>query len=106
MVSLAGDTHNAWHNDLRTAAGQRVGAKFACSPGFEALLAGNAPAIQGFEQSNQLLIDDLQYLDASRHGFVLADTSTSTSATAQHHYVAGLDAENAATTIGKTVVES
>jgi alkaline phosphatase D len=46
LISLAGDTHNAWHSDLTTATGRRAGAEFACSsvssPGFEALLAGNA----------------------------------------------------------------
>jgi alkaline phosphatase D len=108
LISLAGDTHNAWHSDLRDATGRRVGAEFACSsvssPGFEALLAGSPTAIQGFEQSNQLLIDDLQYLDASRRGYVLA-TFTATNATAEYRYVAALDVENATTTTGKTVVE-
>jgi len=108
LISLAGDTHNAWHSDLRDTTGRRVGAEFACSsvssPGFEALLAGNTAAIQGFEQSNQLLIDDLQYLDASRRGYVLA-TFTAANATAEYRYVAGLDTENVATITGKTVVE-
>lgn len=108
LISLAGDTHNAWHNDLRDATGRRVGAEFACSsvssPGFEALLAGDANAIKGFEQSNQLLIDDLLYLDASRRGYVLA-TFTATTATADYRYVGALDIENTATTTGKTVVE-
>jgi alkaline phosphatase D len=75
------------------------------SPGFEALLAGSPAAIQGFEQSNQLLIDDLQYLDASRRGYVLA-TFTGTTATADYRYVGPLDVENIATTTGKTVVEA
>ncbi|MVN78836.1 alkaline phosphatase [Hymenobacter sp. HMF4947] len=108
LISLAGDTHNAWHNDLRDATGRRVGTEFACSsvssPGFEALLAGNPATIQGFEQSNQLLIDDLQYLDASRRGYVLA-TFTAANATAEYRYVAALDVENTATTTGKTIVE-
>ena len=108
LISLAGDTHNAWHSDLRDAAGRRAGAEFACSsvssPGFEALLAGNTAAIQGFEQSNQLLIDDLQYLDASRRGYVLA-SFTATTATAEYRYVADLNVENTATTTGKTVIE-
>lgn len=108
LISLAGDTHNAWHNDLTTATGQRAGAEFACpsvsSPGFEALLAGNATAIAGFEQSNALLIDDLQYVDASRRGYVLA-TFTTSNATAEYRYVAGLESENATTTTGRTIVE-
>ncbi|WP_035558383.1 alkaline phosphatase D family protein [Hymenobacter sp. IS2118] len=108
LISLAGDTHNAWHNDLTTSTGRRAGAEFACSsvssPGFEALLAGNATAIAGFEQSNALLIDDLQYLDASKRGYVLA-TFTASNATAEYRYVAGLETENATTTTGRTVVE-
>jgi alkaline phosphatase D len=108
VISLAGDTHNAWHSDLRDNAGRRVGAEFACSsvssPGFEAPLAGNMVAIQGFEQSIQLLIDDLQYIDASRRGYILA-TFTATNATAEYRYVASLDVESNATTTGKTVVE-
>jgi alkaline phosphatase D len=108
LISLAGDTHNAWHSDLTTATGRRAGAEFACSsvssPGFEALLAGNASAIAGFEQSNQLLIDDLQYVDASRRGYILA-TFTATDATAEYRYVGALDVENPTTTTGKTVVE-
>jgi alkaline phosphatase D len=108
LISLAGDTHNAWHSDLTTATGRRVGAEFACSsvssPGFEALLAGNATAIAGFEQSNQLLIDDLQYLDASKRGYILA-TFTASNATAEYRYVAGLETENASAPTAKTVVE-
>ncbi|MBO2008773.1 alkaline phosphatase D family protein [Hymenobacter negativus] len=108
LISLAGDTHNAWHSDLTTSTGRRAGAEFACSsvssPGFEALLAGNSAAIAGFEQSNQLLIDDLQYLDASKRGYILA-TFTASNATAEYRYVAGLETENAATTTGKTVLE-
>ncbi|OGX81889.1 alkaline phosphatase D family protein [Hymenobacter coccineus] len=108
LISIAGDTHNAWHSDLTTATGRRAGAEFACSsvssPGFEALLAGNTAAVAGFEQSNQLLIDDLQYLDASRRGYVLA-TLTAANATAGYRYVGPLDVENPAATTGKTVVE-
>lgn len=109
LISLAGDTHNAWHNDLTDASGKKVGAEFACSsvssPGFEAFFGGNAAAVQAFAQSNQLLIDDLNYLDASQRGYVMAEF-TATAATAQWLYVAGLDRENTATTIGHTVTES
>ncbi|WP_310393747.1 alkaline phosphatase D family protein [Hymenobacter sp.] len=107
LIALAGDTHNAWHSDLKNAAGQRVGAEFATpsvsSPGFETLLtAGGAAAIKGFEDSNTLLIDDLQYLDASKRGYVLAEF-TASNATAEYRYVAGLATEDVATTTGKSV---
>ncbi|WP_375438296.1 alkaline phosphatase D family protein, partial [uncultured Hymenobacter sp.] len=109
LISLAGDTHNAWHNDLTDASGRKVGAEFACpsvsSPGFEAFFGGNTAAAQSFAQSTQILIDDLNYLDASQRGYVLAEFS-STAATSQWRYVASLDVENIATTTGKTVSES
>ncbi|AHJ96947.1 hypothetical protein Hsw_1352 [Hymenobacter swuensis DY53] len=108
LISLAGDTHNAWHSDLMVNSGRKVGAEFATSsvssPGFEALLAGSAAAIQGFEQSNQLLINDLQYLDASRRGFLEVEF-TSSQATAQWKYVATLTTESTATTLGRTATE-
>ncbi len=108
LITISGDSHNAWHNDLTTASGRRAGGEFACSsvssPGFEALLAGNAAAIQGFQQANQVLIDDLNYLDASQRGYILA-TFTASNATAEYRYVAGLDIENASAPTSKTVVE-
>lgn len=92
LISLAGDTHNAWHSDLKTTAGVRVGAEFATpsvsSPGFEALLGANATAISGFEQTNALLIDDLQYLDASKRGFLQVEF-TQAAATATYRFMAG-----------------
>ena len=108
LISLAGDTHNAWYNDLKDSGGRKVGAEFATpsvsSPGFESILGGNPDAIQGFEQSNQILIDDLHYLDASRRGFMEVEF-TATNATSQWKYVASLTTEIIATTTGKTVTE-
>ncbi|MDF7813990.1 alkaline phosphatase D family protein [Hymenobacter sp. YC55] len=109
LISLAGDTHNAWYNDLTTASGRKIGAEFACSsvssPGFESLFGGNAAALQGFTQSTQLLIDDLLYLDASERGYVLAEFGA-TNATSQWRYVASLSTPTTATTTNKTVTES
>ncbi|UOG73238.1 alkaline phosphatase D family protein [Hymenobacter tibetensis] len=108
LVSLAGDTHNAWYSDLKENGGRKLGAEFACSsvssPGFETILAGNAAAIKGFEQSNELLIDDLHYLDASQRGFVEV-TFTAASAVSEWKYVASLTTESTATTTGRTVTE-
>ena len=109
LVSLAGDTHNAWYNDLTTASGQKAGVEFACpsvsSPGFEAFFNGNTATAQSFAQSNQLLIDDLNYLDASQRGYVLAEFSA-TAAMAQWRYVQSLDVASTTTTTGKTVSEA
>lgn len=109
LISLVGDTHNAWYNDLTTASGRKIGAEFACSsvssPGFESLFGGNTAALQGFTQSTQLLIDDLLYLDASERGYVLAEFGA-TNATSQWRYVASLSTPTTATTTNKTVTES
>ncbi|GGF12555.1 alkaline phosphatase D family protein [Hymenobacter cavernae] len=109
LISLAGDTHNAWYNDLRDASGRKVGAEFACpsvtSPGFEALFGGNATAAQAFGQSTELLIDDLNYLDAYQRGYVLAEF-TATNATSQWKYVASILSAGTATTTGKVVNEA
>jgi len=109
LISLAGDTHNAWHSDLTVNSGRKVGAEFATasvsSPGLETLFGGNAAAIQGFEQSNQVLINDLNYLDASRRGFLEVEF-TQAAANAQWKYVASLTTESTAVTVGKTASES
>jgi alkaline phosphatase D len=109
LISLAGDTHNAWYSDLTATGGRKVGAEFATasvsSPGLETLFGGNAAAVQGFEQSNQVLINDLNYLDAARRGFLEVEF-TQAAATAQWKYVASLTTEGTAVTVGKTASES
>ena len=108
LISLAGDTHNAWYSDLKDNAGRKLGAEFATSsvssPGFETILAGSPAAIQGFEQSNQLLINDLLYLDASQRGFMEV-TFTASNAVSEWKYVASLTTESTATTTGRTATE-
>lgn len=93
VVCLAGDTHNGWESDLRTASGTVVGKEFATSsvssPGFETYLglaAGSSAAITEFENAIQLLIDDLNYLNASDRGF-LKVTFTPAAASAEYVYV-------------------
>lgn len=76
IVTLAGDTHNAWQNTLKAENGTEVGVEFATSsvssPGFEGFLGSTAPeVVQGFEQALLTLIDGLNYFDASRRGFMM-----------------------------------
>ncbi|MEM8999884.1 MAG: alkaline phosphatase D family protein [Bacteroidota bacterium] len=89
-VVLAGDTHNAWNNDLVDINGTKIGEEFACasvtSPGFEGLFGGDAAAIAGFEQAITLLIDGLKYFDASRRGYVLVEF-TAGAATASYRFI-------------------
>lgn len=109
LVSLAGDTHNGWYADLTDNNGRKAGAEFATasvsSPGFEAIFGSNPATIAGFEQAIALLINDLQYLDAARRGYVIA-TFSATQAKSEWKYVSTLASKNTATVTGKTVIES
>jgi alkaline phosphatase D len=79
LISLAGDTHNAWHADLTLAgyaspvlAGVKVGEEFATtsvsSPGFEDYLSA-LPSAQ-VKAIFEGVVDDLNWMDPSRRGFL------------------------------------
>jgi alkaline phosphatase D len=79
LVVLAGDTHNAWANDLADLQGNAVGVEFATtsvsSPGFEAIFPNENPI--AFARGLEALIGPLVYADTSRRGFLLI-TATAT----------------------------
>ncbi|MDH0863575.1 alkaline phosphatase D family protein [Mitsuaria sp. GD03876] len=79
LVVLAGDTHNAWANDLLDASGNQVGVEFATSsvtsPGFEDYLPKENP--QQLAGALTQLIGPLVYADTSRRGY-LTVTATPT----------------------------
>ncbi len=106
MVCLAGDTHNAWYNTLKNANGDEVGVEFATSsvtsPGFESFAGLQADQVAGFEFSLKTLIDDLQYTDASRRGY-LKVTFTESTAQGQWVFIDTIAQENYTETIGSTV---
>ena len=79
LITLAGDTHNAWYSDLKLAgyadsalAGTQVGVEFATSsvssPGLESYLSALPPAQVKFIFEN--VVDDLVWMDPSRRGFL------------------------------------
>lgn len=80
LVTLAGDTHNAWHSNLTlkfgipglVPAGTKVGEEFATSsvssPGLEDYLSALPP--QQIEQIFTSVVDDLNYLNASGRGYL------------------------------------
>ncbi|PTB94424.1 alkaline phosphatase [Marivirga lumbricoides] len=109
LISVAGDTHNAWHNQLTDSQGEKVGTEFATasvsSPGFEAIFGSDDAVINGFEQANTLLVDDLLYTDAKSRGFVLV-TFNQSKAEADYRYISTLSVENTTTVSGKVVIES
>jgi alkaline phosphatase D len=73
LVSLAGDTHNAWASNLTDASGQRVGVEFATasisSPGFERVL----PLISYTVLSDAFpkMVKDLRYAETSKRGYIV-----------------------------------
>lgn len=76
LVVLAGDTHNAWANNLQDMSGNAVGVEFAVSsvtsPGLETYLKlGNNPqTIARTEYAFTTLIDGLEYLNVNQRGFM------------------------------------
>lgn len=83
LVVLAGDTHNAWASHLTIDGGegkQSVGVELATasvsSPGLEYYLQLPTEAIPQAEQAITLLVDDLQYLNASQRGYLRVTFTT------------------------------
>ena len=79
LVVLAGDTHNAWANELQDLQGNPVGVEFATSsvsaPGFEEILPKENPAM--LAGAFQQLIPTLKYADTSRRGYLLLTATPS-----------------------------
>ena len=103
LVSLAGDTHNAWYSNLTNFSGQKVGEEFATpsvsSPGFEALFGTDPALLEGFENSTILLVDDLKYLDASNRGYLYMEF-TPGNINAEWRYVETIASFNPTTFVG------
>ncbi len=95
LVVFAGDTHNAWANDLKDKDGNQIGVEFATtsvtSPGFEDYLSlPNQESAKSFEQAVTLLIDDLKYFNSYDRGF-LTVTFTPDEAVCEWFYVDNYD---------------
>jgi alkaline phosphatase D len=103
LVSLAGDTHNAWNADLKDVTGNKVGTEFATasvsSPGLEAVFGNDPQLLSGLEQSFSLLIDDLNYLNASQRGYLLT-TFSNAEARAEWRFINTLFSEDTSTVSG------
>lgn len=107
IVTLAGDTHNAWQNTLIAADGSEVGIELATSsvssPGFETYLGATVTPelIAGFQEAMTTLIDNLNYFDASRRGFMMT-TFTTTEVTSEWIFVDTLLSASYSTEVGYT----
>lgn len=84
LVSLAGDTHNAWYSQLTDRYGNARGVELATSsvtsPGMEVYFQMNADTAERLAEGLTLLIDDLQYCNLHQRGFM---TLTATAADLQ-----------------------
>lgn len=93
VISLAGDTHNAWYNKLSDSSNNIVGREFATSsvtsPGLENYLGIDPSTINSFEDAMQILVNDLDYLNAVDRGF-LEIRFTPSSADAEWKFVSSV----------------
>jgi alkaline phosphatase D len=73
LISLAGDTHNAWASDLTDAAGKKVGVEFATasvsSPGFERTLPLVSTVL--LQDAFPKMVPDLRYAETSKRGYIV-----------------------------------
>ncbi len=113
LITLSGDSHNAWFTNLTTLAGDKVGFEFAgssvTSPGFESAgLGGLAAALDGtavapgVQGTGLGLIDDLNYADTIRRGYLLM-TATAASLKGEYIFVDTIKSKTYAAVTGKTV---
>jgi alkaline phosphatase D len=113
LITLSGDSHNAWFANVTTLAGEKVGVEFAgssvTSPGFESVGLGSlassldgtavAPGVQG---TGLGLVDDLNYADTSRRGYLLM-TATTASIKGEYVFVDTIKSKTYVASTGKTV---
>jgi alkaline phosphatase D len=117
LVVLSGDSHNGWCTNLTTLAGEKVGVEFATAsvtaPGFESAGLGElASSLDGSALVPQLgasavgaglgLIDDLNYADTIRRGYVMV-TVTSSAVKGEFMYINTVKTTTYTAAVGKTV---
>lgn len=90
LVVIAGDTHNAWANELKDVKGDIVGVEFATSsvssPGLEYYLNLPAEQIPATEAAIVELVPDLKYANLKDRGFMTL-TFTADAVRSDWHYV-------------------
>ena len=112
LVVLSGDSHNAWFTNLTTLAGEKVGVEFAGSsvtaPGFESAgLGGLASAMDGsavakVPGSGLGLVDDLNYSDSTRRGYLLMTVSAD-AVKGEYVFVSTVKSTTYTAAVGKTI---
>ncbi len=117
LVVLSGDSHNGWFTNLTTLAGEKVGVEFAASsvtaPGFESAgLGGLASSLDGSALVPQVgpgavgaglgLIDDLNYCDTIRRGYLLV-TVTQASVKGEYVYLSTVKSATYTAAVGRAI---
>jgi alkaline phosphatase D len=104
LISLAGDTHNAWASDLLDTSGRAVGVEIGVpsvtSPGFETYFPTINPTVVA--SGMETLIGPLQYAETISRGFVVL-TVTPTETKAEYRYVDTIKARTYTARVGKTL---
>ncbi len=103
LVVLAGDTHNAWHNDLTLGDGTKVGEEFAThsvsSPGLEEFLQ-SIPPVQTAAIFRGV-IDTLKYAETQRRGYLMMEFTAET-ATGTWHLLDTVKSQTYQVSVGHT----
>lgn len=116
LVVLSGDSHNAWCNNLTSLDGSStIGVEFATTsvtaPGFESVGLGTLgpyvdgsgnPAAQGTFGTGLGLIDDVNYADLNRRGYLLM-TVTNTEVKGEFVFMDTVKSKTYKVSIGKSV---
>lgn len=105
LISLAGDTHNAWQSDLSLADGTVVGQEFATpgvtSPGFEAYLGSLSPSVVADIFTD--VLDMLNFANTEQRGFLLM-SFTAQAATGDWYFIDTVKASAHTVTLGHTAI--
>lgn len=96
LISLAGDTHNAWASDLASggkAVGVEFGGQSVTSPGYESAFPGVAPEriARALRETNP----SLRYVDTSRRGYMAVEL-TPGAATCEYRLMGNVREKSAA----------
>lgn len=108
LVVLAGDTHNAWANNLVDQSGNAVGVEFATasvsSPGLEKYLSIPVGAEASTETGIMQLVSAIKYFNVSQRGFMMV--SFTADQVRADWYLMAREAEKQATAPDITAVKS
>ena len=117
LVTLSGDSHDGWFNNLTTLTGEKVGVEFAgtsvTSTGFEGVGLGTlGSSIDGSALVPQLgssavgaglgLIDDVAYSDTSQRGYLLM-TVTTAAVKGEYVYTSSVKQPSYTQAVGRTI---